>query len=104
MDESHIPGLVGIIVFYLLILGIGVFAAWSRKGKKGDSEEVMLAGRSIGTFVGILTMTGKSSTFLLNYFVYLHYIYSFIWLLMMALVSQISHFFTKNNFKRCLLA
>ena len=59
MDSAHLPGLVGIIVFYMLILGIGVYAAWRRKGKKGDTEEIMLAGRSIGTFVGVLTMTGK---------------------------------------------
>lgn len=55
----NIPGLAGIIVFYLLILGIGVYAAWKRRNKGDMSEEVMLAGRSIGPLVGILTMTGK---------------------------------------------
>ncbi|XP_063859734.1 high-affinity choline transporter 1-like isoform X1 [Scylla paramamosain] len=53
----NIPGLAGIIVFYLLILGIGIYAAWRRRNKGGKSEEVMLAGRSIGPLVGILTMT-----------------------------------------------
>ncbi|XP_071529907.1 high-affinity choline transporter 1-like [Panulirus ornatus] len=53
----NIPGLAGIIVFYFLILAIGVYAAWKRRNKGGDSDEVMLAGRSIGPFVGVLTMT-----------------------------------------------
>ncbi|XP_037789860.1 high-affinity choline transporter 1-like isoform X2 [Penaeus monodon] len=53
----NIPGLAGIIVFYLAILGIGVYAAWKRRDKGVNSDEVMLAGRSIGSFVGVLTMT-----------------------------------------------
>ncbi|CAL4095525.1 unnamed protein product, partial [Meganyctiphanes norvegica] len=53
----NIPGLCGITVFYVLILSIGVYAAWRRRGKGKDTEEVMLAGRSIGSFVGVLTMT-----------------------------------------------
>ncbi|CAH8619392.1 unnamed protein product [Schistosoma rodhaini] len=56
----YIPGLIAIIVFYLLILFVGLWAA--RKGKTNnstgtDTEEVMLAGRSIGLLVGIFTMT-----------------------------------------------
>ncbi|CAH8594588.1 High affinity choline transporter 1 [Schistosoma haematobium] len=56
----YIPGLIAIIVFYLLILFVGLWAA--RKGKTNDSsgtdtEEVMLAGRNIGLLVGIFTMT-----------------------------------------------
>lgn len=53
-------GLVGIIVFYVLILGVGLWAAWRRKRSghiTGSADEVMLAGRNIGLFVGILTMT-----------------------------------------------
>ncbi|KAK8386520.1 hypothetical protein O3P69_010863 [Scylla paramamosain] len=52
----NVAGLVAIIVFYLIILGIGLWAAWRRKGE-ASTEEVMLAGRDIGIFVGILTMT-----------------------------------------------
>ena len=55
----NLPGLAGIIVFYLLILGIGIYAAWRRRNKGGKTEEVMLAGRSIGPLVGVLTMTGE---------------------------------------------
>ncbi|CAL4128601.1 unnamed protein product, partial [Meganyctiphanes norvegica] len=52
----NIPGLIAIIVFYAAILGIGLYAAWKRRGTTG-TDEVMLAGRSIGSFVGVLTMT-----------------------------------------------
>ena len=59
----HILGVVAIVVFYVLILGVGLWAA--RKGNhteaNPDSEDVMLAGRNIGLIVGIFTMTGKTT-------------------------------------------
>uniref|UniRef100_A0AAF5PGW7 High-affinity choline transporter 1 n=1 Tax=Wuchereria bancrofti TaxID=6293 RepID=A0AAF5PGW7_WUCBA len=56
-------GVVAIVFFYLLILVVGIWAG--RKAKDVNSmsidgeqtEEVMLAGRNIGTLVGIFTMT-----------------------------------------------
>ncbi|KAK3768201.1 hypothetical protein RRG08_031736 [Elysia crispata] len=55
----HVPGLISIIVFYLLILAIGLWA--SRKtgfrNKNLKIDDVMLANRSIGVFVGCFTMT-----------------------------------------------
>ncbi|XP_046359604.1 high-affinity choline transporter 1-like [Haliotis rufescens] len=55
----HIPGLIAIILFYVLILGVGLWAARKSKqtGATADSEDVMLAGRNIGVLVGIFTMT-----------------------------------------------
>ena len=54
----HIGGLIAIVVFYLLILLVGCWAA--RKAKpEADSEDVMLAGRNIGMMVGVFTMTGE---------------------------------------------
>ena len=54
----HWGGVVAIIIFYLLILGVGLWAA--RKGKgSSDTEDVMVAGRNIGLAVGIFTMTGR---------------------------------------------
>jgi len=51
-------GIFSIIVFYLLILGVGMWAARKKGGEEMDQEEeVMLAGRNIGMFVGIFTMT-----------------------------------------------
>ena len=66
----NVLGLIGIIVFYLLILGVGLWAAFKRKksssgelceggDKVTESEDVMLAGRDIGLFVGAMTMTGR---------------------------------------------
>eukprot|EP00794_Sanderia_malayensis_P016197 gene16197-17826_t len=57
----NVAGLIAIIIFYIIILVIGILAA--RKKKTGDEatggegEEIMLAGRNIGWFVGTFTMT-----------------------------------------------
>ena len=56
MADINIVGVVAIVVFYLLILVVGLWAA--RRRKEGE-EEAMLAGRSIGLFVGTFTMTGN---------------------------------------------
>lgn len=53
----HYLGIIAIIVFYLLILLVGLWAARKSKGHGADSEEVMLAGRNIGLLVGVFTMT-----------------------------------------------
>ncbi|OQV18885.1 High-affinity choline transporter 1 [Hypsibius exemplaris] len=54
-------GLSAVIVFYIIILGVGIWAGRKQKTTAGaggpSSEEVMLAGRNIGTVVGIFTMT-----------------------------------------------
>ena len=66
-DESiNVLGLVSIIVFYLIVLAIGVWAGWNQKRKQtqaDDQETVMLAGRNIGLLVGVMTMGGKSYIF-----------------------------------------
>lgn len=60
----HAEGLVAIVVFYVLILFVGIWAAWKNKnvgvGEGGDrSESIMVGGRDIGLFVGGFTMTGE---------------------------------------------
>ena len=75
--DMNMTGLASIIMFYLLILGVGMWAARKKSNVEGVSEEVkkivyvfrkviynfvfqeetMLAGRNIGMFVGIFTMT-----------------------------------------------
>jgi len=62
-EEESLPinvlGLVSIIVFYAIVLAIGVWAGWSQKKKQNhadDQETVMLAGRNIGLLVGVMTM------------------------------------------------
>jgi len=59
----NVPGIISIAVFYLAVLLVGLWAGWRQRkqarerGQDGsDQEEVMLAGRNIGLFVGILTM------------------------------------------------
>lgn len=60
----HAEGLVSIAIFYLLILGVGIWAAWKNK-HSGEaegtdrSETIMVGGRDIGLFVGGFTMTGE---------------------------------------------
>ena len=58
----NVPGLVAIIVFYLLILLVGIFAARKTglKVRNISRQDVMMAGRNIGLFVGIFTMTGMA--------------------------------------------
>lgn len=57
----NVAGLIAVIVFYILILAVGIIAG--RKGKKtegnAESEDVMVAGRNIGILVGVFTMTGE---------------------------------------------
>ena len=65
-DSINVLGLVSIIVFYLIVLAIGVWAGWNQKRKQtqaDDQETVMLAGRNIGLLVGVMTMGGKSFIF-----------------------------------------
>ncbi len=61
----HWGGIAAIVVFYVMILLVGLWAARKSKSSEADpdSEDVMLAGRNIGLVVGIFTMTGKNETF-----------------------------------------
>lgn len=61
----NIAGIVAVVVFYILILAIGVWA--SKKSKKEEkkctgtvSEVTMIGGRNINLLVGIFTMTGMT--------------------------------------------
>lgn len=56
----NIAGVFSVVIFYILILAVGIWAGRKRNtdGDENETEEVMLAGRNIGIFVGIFTMTG----------------------------------------------
>lgn len=56
----NVAGVISIALFYVLILIVGIWAGRKKEQGNDSEEEVMLAGRSIGLFVGIFTMTGKS--------------------------------------------
>lgn len=62
----NVAGVVSISMFYALILGVGIWAGRKKEEGNDSEEEVMLAGRSIGLFVGIFTMTGKFTEINLN--------------------------------------
>ncbi|KAG8452018.1 hypothetical protein GDO86_003993 [Hymenochirus boettgeri] len=56
----HVEGLVAIIIFYLAILFVGIWAAWRTKNSRGDGdprEGIIVGGRDIGLIVGAFTMT-----------------------------------------------
>lgn len=55
----NIAGIISIILFYILILAVGIWAGRKKESGNDSEEEVMLAGRNIGLFVGIFTMTGN---------------------------------------------
>lgn len=59
----NIPGVVMMVVFYVLILGTGLWGARksrsAERSSSGDRTAVVLLGdRSISLLVGIFTMTG----------------------------------------------
>ena len=58
----NVAGVVSVVLFYVLILAVGIWAGKKKTPHAAgeeelESEEVMLAGRNIGVFVGIFTMT-----------------------------------------------
>lgn len=63
-----VPGLIGIGVFYLLILGIGLWAG--RKAKNQSEDEMLLAGRNLGVVIGTLTLIGLLILFILFSFIF----------------------------------
>ena len=67
--DINVIGLVSLIVFYLLILAVGVGAAWYKKKRVGNekSETNMVAGRDISLFLGCFTMTGKIVFFAIDF-------------------------------------
>ncbi|XP_032780795.2 high-affinity choline transporter 1 isoform X1 [Daphnia magna] len=62
----NIGGVISVALFYCLILAVGIWVGWKQKRKfermrvvsgANRSENIMLAGRDMGLFVGVLTMT-----------------------------------------------
>lgn len=66
----NVGGVVSVAVFYALILAVGIWVGWKQKRKLKQlressvnrSENIMLAGRDMGLFVGVLTMTGNDES------------------------------------------
>ena len=65
----NIAGVVSVVIFYILILAVGIWAGRKKEAGNDSEEEVMLAGRNIGLFVGIFTMTGIIIILFIKYYV-----------------------------------
>ena len=65
----HTSGLIMMVVFYLIVMGIGIWASVKSKRMEknalgGQMEASFLAHRSVTLAVGVFTMTGEAgSTF-----------------------------------------
>lgn len=60
----NIPGVIVMLMFYLLVLGTGIWASFkSRREQKksgaGEMEMSLLGNRRISWMVGVFTMTGE---------------------------------------------
>ncbi|KAK7915660.1 hypothetical protein WMY93_011421 [Mugilogobius chulae] len=60
----NVPGVVLMVLFYLLVLGTGIWASFKSKQEKkkkssGEMETVLLGNRSISLVLGIFTMTAE---------------------------------------------
>lgn len=68
----NVAGVISISLFYILILGVGIWAGRKKEEGNDSEEEVMLAGRSIGLFVGIFTMTGNEHSVIFTSNIFTH--------------------------------
>ena len=58
----NVAAVLVLVVFYLVILAVGLLAAWRVKGKGlqiGELETSLVAGRDLKTSIGIFTMIGE---------------------------------------------
>ena len=62
----NVPGLVVMVLFYLMVLGTGIWASMKskrvQKSSQADRTEITLLGnRGISLAVGVFTMTGEGA-------------------------------------------
>jgi len=63
----YITGIIGVIVFYVAVLGVGVWAAAFKKKKAvRGQDDMILASRGLGPLLGVFTLIGKSSNLFLQ--------------------------------------
>lgn len=54
----NFAGIISVVLFYILILAVGIWAgrkSGKRTGEEGEADEVMLAGRNIGVYQALYT-------------------------------------------------
>lgn len=55
----NVPGLIGVVVFYLVVLAVGIWAG--RKSiKSNNTDELFLASRNLGMLLSSLTIAGTN--------------------------------------------
>lgn len=56
----YVTGIAGVVVFHALVLGVGIWAAASRRKKNPQQGEIdmILANRELGLCLGIFTLIG----------------------------------------------
>lgn len=65
----YVTGLVGVIVFYVAVLGVGMWAAAVKEKKSRHGQDaMMLANRSLGPILGVFTLIGESEKLNINHF------------------------------------
>lgn len=56
----YITGVIGVIVFYIAVLGVGIWAAAFKRKKAAQSlDDMMLANRRLGPLLGVFTLIGN---------------------------------------------
>lgn len=56
----YVIGLVGVIAFYVAVLGVGIWAAAVKKKKSRHGHDALiLANRGLGPILGVFTLIGK---------------------------------------------
>lgn len=59
----YITGVIGVIVFYVAMLGVGIWAATFKKRKAMQGQnDMMLANRRLGPLLGVFTLIGNYPT------------------------------------------
>ena len=57
-EDLNVWGLDGVLIFYSIVLLVGIIASWRNKSWKMESAaRVFVADRNIGLFVGVCSMT-----------------------------------------------
>lgn len=56
----YVTGVIGVIVFYIAVLGVGIWAAAFKRKKAAQSQDDMiLANRRLGPLLGVFTLIGN---------------------------------------------
>lgn len=56
----YVTGVIGVILFYIAVLGVGVWAAAFKRRKAAESQnDMMLANRALSPLLGVFTLIGN---------------------------------------------